>query len=156
MHEASLCVRLLGWLCDGRNFMRRVLTRRPPLFFLMAGEPSGDSIGAQLMASIRREHGAPVRFAGVGGEKMAAEGLQSLFPMSELSLMGFAEVVPALPRLAMRMWQTISAARAEAPDVVVGIDSKAFCLRVLRALAADRGSSPQRCIRNEDGHERTI
>ena len=118
----------------------------PPLVFLIAGEPSGDAIGARLMSALRREHGAPLRFAGVGGERMAAMGLQSLFPMDDISVMGFAEIVPALPRLVMRFRQTVAEARAVAPDAVVGIDSKAFCIRVLGALAADRRllGSPRR------------
>jgi lipid-A-disaccharide synthase len=111
---------------------------RPPLIFMIAGEASGDAIGARLMAALRREYPGPVEFAGVGGERMASEGLKTLFPMSDLTVMGFAEVVPALPRLAMRLVQTISAARAAKPDVVLGIDSKAFCLRVLGALASGR------------------
>ena len=110
----------------------------PPLVFLMAGEPSGDAIGARLMAALRREYGAPLRFAGVGGARMAAAGLKPLFPMDDLSVMGFSELLPALPRLVLRLSQTLAAARAAAPDLVVGIDSKAFCLRVLGALAADR------------------
>ena len=69
---------------------------------------------------------------------MGSAGLRSLFPMSDLSVMGFAELLPALPRLALRLRQTVAAAREEAPALVVGIDSKGFCLRVLRALAADR------------------
>ena len=111
---------------------------RPPLIFLVAGETSGDAIGARLMHALRREHGAPLRFAGVGGERMRAAGLHSIFPMADISVMGFAELVPALPRLAMRLYQTIRSVQDSAPDVVVGIDSKAFCLRVLRALAAER------------------
>ena len=114
--------------------------RRRPLVFLLAGEPSGDAIGAKLIAALRREHTAgPLRFAGVGGPKMVAAGLPaSLFPMSDLSVMGFAELVPALPRLAVRFVQTLAATRAMAPDVVVGIDSKGFNLRVLRHLASGR------------------
>ena len=110
----------------------------PPMVFLMAGEPSSDAIGARLMAALRREYGAPLHFAGVGGARMAAAGLKPLFPMDDLSVMGFSELVPALPRLVLRFRQTLAAARAAAPDLVVGIDSKAFCLRVLGALAADR------------------
>ena len=114
--------------------------RRSAQIFLMAGEPSGDAIGARLMAALRRESGdsRELRFAGVGGPRMAAEGLESLFPMDDLGVMGFAEVVPALPRLCVRLVQTICAVRRTAPDVVVGIDSKAFSLRVLGSLAALR------------------
>ena len=76
---------------------------------------------------------------------MAAAGLDSLFPMTELSVMGFAEVVPSLPRLAMRLVETVRAARHTSPSLVVGIDSKAFNLRVLRHLAADFSSRDPHC-----------
>ncbi len=62
-------------------------------FFLIAGEPSGDRLGAALMAGLRALSPG-VEFAGVGGPLMQAEGLQSLFPMEELSVMGIAEVLP--------------------------------------------------------------
>ena len=118
-----------------------MLRRRPaPLVYLLAGEPSGDAIGALLMAALRREYGAPLRFAGVGGSRMTSAGLRSLFPMSDLTVMGFAELVPALPRLAMRLIQTVLAVRADTPHMVVGIDSKGFNLRVLRHLSSARPS----------------
>ena len=107
---------------------------------MLAGEPSGDAIGALLMAALRREYGAPLRFAGVGGSRMTSAGLRSLFPMSDLTVMGFAELVPALPRLAMRLIQTVLAVRADTPHMVVGIDSKGFNLRVLRHLSSARRS----------------
>ena len=83
-------------------------TRRSPLVFLCAGEPSGDAIGGKLMRALRQEHGGPLRFAGIGGQAMQAEGLHSLFPMEELSVMGFAEVLPRLPRLRARLRQAIA------------------------------------------------
>ncbi|MGA0776686.1 MAG: lipid-A-disaccharide synthase [Gemmobacter sp.] len=107
--------------------------------FLVAGEPSGDRLGAALMAGLRAL--APgVRFSGVGGPAMAAEGLQSLFPMAELSVMGLLEVLPRYPALRRRMIETAEALVAAAPDAVVTIDSPDFCLRVLaRARAARPG-----------------
>ncbi|MGA1209223.1 MAG: lipid-A-disaccharide synthase [Gemmobacter sp.] len=107
--------------------------------FLVAGEPSGDRLGAALMAGLRAL--APgVRFSGVGGPAMAAEGLQSLFPMAELSVMGLLEVLPRYPALRRRMIETAEALIAAAPDAVVTIDSPDFCLRVLaRARAARPG-----------------
>ena len=120
--------------------MRRQAARATPLVYMLAGEPSGDAIGALLMAALRREYGAPLRFAGVGGSRMTSAGLRSLFPMSDLTVMGFAELVPALPRLAMRLLQTVLAVRADTPHMVVGIDSKGFNLRVLRHLSSARRS----------------
>ena len=118
-------------------------TRRSPLVFLCAGESSGDAIGGKLMRALRQEHGGPLRFAGIGGQAMQAEGLQSLFPMEELSVMGFAEVLPRLPRLRARLHQAIASVRELQPRLVLGIDSKAFNLRLLRALADTPGG--QQC-----------
>ena len=106
-----------------------------PLIFLIAGEPSGDQLGARLMAEIKAETNGQVRFEGVGGERMRSEGLESLFPMSDLSVMGLAEVLPHLARILGRMRQTVAAARAARPDAVVTIDSPSFTLRVMRKLA---------------------
>ena len=114
---------------------------RRPLVFLVAGEPSGDAIGSKLMRALKRERGGlgELDFAGIGGEAMQAEGLQSLFPMDELTVMGFAEVVPRLPSLRRRLHETIAAVGELRPHVVLGIDSKAFCLRLLRAVADAHG-----------------
>lgn len=109
---------------------------RPPCIFLIAGEPSGDLIGARLMAALKRLSGDQgLRFAGVGGLRMSAEGLESLFPMSELSVMGVLEVLPHLPRLLRRIRETAAAARRIGPDAVVTIDSPEFNFRVCRRLA---------------------
>ncbi|WP_151177444.1 lipid-A-disaccharide synthase [Hypericibacter terrae] len=110
--------------------------RRPARIFLVAGEPSGDRLGASLMAALRRKLG-DVAFSGIGGEHMTGEGLQSLFPMRELTLMGFAEVVPHLPRLMRRLRETAAKIRALRPDLVVTIDSPGFNARLLDRL---RGS----------------
>ena len=63
-----------------------------PLIFLIAGEPSGDVLGGRLMAALRRRTGGRIRFAGVGGEAMAAEGLASLFSITDLAVFGLLEV----------------------------------------------------------------
>lgn len=101
-----------------------------PLVFLVAAEPSGDNLGAKLMAALKRATGGAVEFAGVGGERMAGEGLESLFPLSDLSVMGFAEVLPRLPTIFERLKITAEAVRARRPDVVVLIDAPSFGLRV--------------------------
>lgn len=105
-----------------------------PLIYLIAGEPSGDALGARLMAALKRVGQPDLRFAGVGGERMIAEGLTSLFPMSELSVMGLAEVVPRIPRLLGRMRETARAIREQSPDVVVTIDAPDFCKGVWKRL----------------------
>lgn len=106
-----------------------------PLVFLVAGEPSGDALGARLMAALKRRTEGRVRFAGVGGEAMAGEGLLSLFPMSELSVMGAAEVLPRLPAILRRIRETAAHALAAAPAAVVTIDAPDFSFRVGRRLA---------------------
>lgn len=109
--------------------------------FLIAGEPSGDRLGAALMAGLR--HLRPdVTFQGIGGAMMAGEGLQSLFPMAELSVMGIMEVLPRYAALKRRIAETARAALAAAPRVVITIDSPDFCLRVARLLKAARPDLP--------------
>lgn len=105
-----------------------------PLIFVIAGEPSGDLLGASLMAALKRLTGGQVRFAGIGGPRMADEGLDSLFPMAELTVMGLVEVLPRLPNLFRRVNQTVAAARAARPDAVVTIDSPGFTFRVAKRL----------------------
>ena len=105
-----------------------------PLVFLIAGEPSGDVLGGRLMAALNRATGGRVRFAGVGGQNMESHGLASLFPMSDLTVMGVAEVVPRLPRILRRLRQTVASAKSSCPAAVVTIDSPDFSFRVARRL----------------------
>jgi lipid-A-disaccharide synthase len=109
--------------------------RHGPHVALLAGEPSGDALGARLMAALRAQTGDRVRFTGVGGARMIEAGLTSRVPMHELSVMGLIEVVPHLPRLRRHLAATVGALRADPPDAVVSIDSPGFTLRVQRALA---------------------
>ncbi|AWK85760.1 lipid-A-disaccharide synthase [Azospirillum thermophilum] len=113
-----------------------------PTLFLIAGEPSGDALGARLMAAAKRLTGGSVRFVGIGGEKMAAEGLQSLFPMGELTLFGIFELLPHLPNLIRRIDQTVAEILRIRPDAVVGIDSPGFTLRVAKKVKAARAGIP--------------
>jgi lipid-A-disaccharide synthase len=104
-----------------------------PLIYLIAGEQSGDAIGARLMHALQaRQPG--ITFAGIGGTAMAAQGLPSLFPIRALSLMGLLEVLPKIFELRARLKQTVADIEARAPDILVTIDSPGFTLRVLRAL----------------------
>jgi lipid-A-disaccharide synthase len=105
-----------------------------PLIFLAAGEPSGDALGARLMAALDRLSDGRVRFAGVGGPRMAAEGLESLFPMADLAVMGAAEVLPRAPLLMRRIRETVDAIGRLTPAAVVTIDSPGFAFRVQRRL----------------------
>jgi lipid-A-disaccharide synthase len=105
--------------------------------FLIAGEPSGDRLGAALMAGLKALSPG-VAFAGIGGPLMQAEGLESLFPMDELSVMGIAEVLPKYFHLKRRIGEAAAAALAADPAAVITIDSPDFCLRVAGIVKAAR------------------
>jgi len=103
--------------------------------FLVAGELSGDRLGGALMQGLISCR-PDIEFIGVGGPLMAEQGLQSLFPMDELSVMGIAEVLPKYRHLKRRMHQTAQAVLDAKPDVLVTIDSPDFCLRVAKEVKA--------------------
>ena len=103
--------------------------------FLIAGEASGDALGAALMAGLKSLV-PDLTFDGIGGAKMAAEGLTSRFPMEELSVMGLMEVLPNYRHLKRRIAETAAAVTAAAPDALITIDSPDFCLRVAKAARA--------------------
>ncbi|MDX5350952.1 MAG: lipid-A-disaccharide synthase [Paracoccaceae bacterium] len=105
--------------------------------FLIAGEPSGDRLGGALMAGLR-ELAPEVQFAGIGGPLMQARGLDSLFPMEELSVMGIAEVLPKYFHLKRRIREAADAALARGAEALVTIDSPDFCLRVAALVKAAR------------------
>jgi lipid-A-disaccharide synthase len=108
------------------------------LIFLIAGEPSGDMLGARLMAALKRQSAGAIRFAGVGGERMAGEGLDSLFPMEELSLFGWIEVLPRAAAIFRRVSQCVEAVAAMRPVAVVTIDAPGFSFRVVQRLKPPR------------------
>ena len=103
--------------------------------FLIAGEASGDKLGAALMAGLK-ELAGPVEFTGVGGALMLAEGMVSMFPMQELSVMGIAEVLPKYRHLKRRISEVAAEVIRQKPDVLITIDSPDFCLRVTRMVKA--------------------
>ncbi len=103
------------------------------LIYLVAGEPSGDMLGARLMHAMKKL--APeTEFAGVGGENMEKEGLTSLFDITDLAVMGLAEVIPSIPKVLRHIKETVEDIAAKKPDVVVTIDSWSFSERVHKAL----------------------
>ncbi|MGA8171075.1 MAG: lipid-A-disaccharide synthase [Methylocystis sp.] len=109
--------------------------------FLVAGEVSGDHLGALLMRALRAAEPGVV-FAGVGGDEMTREGLASLFPMSDLAVMGLVPVIPRLPGLLARLGETTRAILADPPDCVVLIDAQDFTQRVARRLRARASEIP--------------
>ena len=115
----------------------------PLHIFIVAGEASGDALGANLMKSLKSLH-QDIRFSGVGGPEMAGEGLQSLFPMEDLSVMGVAEVLPRIFKIFGRIRQTAKRILRSAPDAVVTIDSPDFCFRVVKKVKLKNKAIP--CI----------
>jgi lipid-A-disaccharide synthase len=100
---------------------------RPRTIWLVAGEESGDQLGAKLMRSLAARLGPEnVTFRGVGGHAMEAEGLKSLFPLSDVAVMGLVPVLMRLPSLLRRGFATVNAAVADRPDVLVIIDAPDF------------------------------
>jgi lipid-A-disaccharide synthase len=97
-----------------------------PTLMLVCGEPSGDRLGAQLMAALKQLTGGEVKITGVGGEAMAAQGLDSLFPLDATAVMGLREIVPKIPEILRRVKQAADFAAATHPDAVVLIDSPDF------------------------------
>ncbi|NHN85676.1 lipid-A-disaccharide synthase [Acetobacter musti] len=105
-----------------------------PLIWILAGEASGDVLGARLMAALRRRR-PDLRFAGIGGHRMQESGLESLFPMQELAVMGLVEILPRIRSLSRRLDDAVRHIEATQPDMVVTIDSPGFALRLLRRIA---------------------
>ena len=110
--------------------------------FLIATEESGDRLGANLMKVLRQRLGGAVQFEGVGGQAMAREGLTSLFPIEELSIIGLAAVVAQLPKILRLIGETARAVTQASPDILVIIDSPDFTHRVARRVRASDPSIP--------------
>ena len=105
-----------------------------PTVFIVAGEPSGDQLGAGLMGALSSATNNRIHFAGIGGETMLSQGLTSFFPMEELSVMGLVEVIPRIPLLSRRIKQTAELIKRLQPAAIVTIDSPGFNFRVVRQL----------------------
>lgn len=119
------------------------MNAKPLQIFIIAGEASGDNLGAGLMAALKAQHPDAV-FTGVGGAQMTAQGLNSLFPMHELSVMGVAEVLPKIFKILGRVNLCVREIMRIRPDAVITIDSPDFCFRVAKAVKAKAPSIP--CI----------
>ena len=115
------------------------LTRK---IFLVATEESGDRLGASLMQALRQRLGGAVDFAGVGGRAMARQGLVSLFPIEELSIIGLSGVVRRLPTILRHIKDTADAALQASPHILVIIDSPDFTHRVARRVRAKDAAIP--------------
>jgi lipid-A-disaccharide synthase len=107
---------------------------RPLRAFIVVGEHSGDQLGFKLMRALRGATGGNIEFSGIGGEAMQAEGLQSLFPLADISVMGVLPVIAKLPILLARIRQTVEAVVVARPDVLIIVDSPDFTHRVARRV----------------------
>lgn len=109
---------------------------RPLKIAVVAGEESGDLLGADLVQALKRMTGRDVRLVGIGGRHLQALGLAPLFDGSEIALMGLSAILRDLPRLMRRIGQTANAIAGEKPDCLITIDSPDFSLRVAKKLRA--------------------
>ncbi len=111
--------------------------------YLIAGEPSGDALGARLMRALKAKTENNVEFFGIGGDTMEKEGMTSLFDISELAIMGLCEVIPSIPKVLKRIKQTVEDIVKIHPDIVITIDSWSFGSRVQKKLRALKLGIPQ-------------
>ena len=105
-----------------------------PVIFLIAGEPSGDLLGAHLIGALRRLGPPGLRFVGIGGPRMVEAGLELFFPMHELAHMGLAELLHHIPHILRRIKQTVAEILRVRPAALVTIDAPDFSFRVARKL----------------------
>ena len=112
------------------------------LVYIIAGEPSGDLLASRLMSALTAKS-PDIKFAGMGGETMAALGFESLFDISEISVMGILEVIPKLPLVMKRLKQVVADIEAKRPDVIVTVDSWGFVRQVLSRLKKAGVTTPK-------------
>ena len=112
------------------------------LVYIIAGEPSGDLLASKLMSALRAKD-PKIRFAGMGGETMTALGFDSLFDISEISVMGVLEVIPKLPLVMKRLKQVVADIEEKKPDVIVTVDSWGFVHQILNRLKKAGATIPK-------------
>jgi lipid-A-disaccharide synthase len=118
------------------------MTHKQHHVMLVVGETSGDTLGAALMSSLKDALGDRVRFSGVGGPRMIAQGMVSVFPMTDIAVMGPREVIPRLPLILRRMRETTLHAVEETPDLIVIIDSPDFTHTVAKRIHKKKPDIP--------------
>ena len=117
-------------------------TARQLRLFLVAGEHSGDALGGKLMEALNARWPGQITYAGVGAEAMSREGLASLYPMSDVAVMGPLSILPRLPRIVGRVYKTVAAAVAFKPDVVVIIDAPEFTHPIAKRIRKRQPAVP--------------
>ncbi|HEV2504093.1 MAG TPA: lipid-A-disaccharide synthase [Mesorhizobium sp.] len=118
------------------------MTAGPLRIAIVAGEESGDLLGADLIAALKAKTGREIHLVGLGGRHLKALGLNPPFDASEIALMGFSAVIAGLPRLIRRISQVASLITAEKPDCLITIDSPDFSLRVAKKVRAANATIP--------------
>ncbi|HEY7083587.1 MAG TPA: lipid-A-disaccharide synthase [Hyphomicrobiaceae bacterium] len=132
MADAGPPVRQRTYSAEGRDLR----------LFIVAGEPSGDALGAKLMAAINQRRRGRVRYVGVGGAQMAEQGLISQFPLEDVAVMGPGAIMARLPKLLARVYGTAAAAVSAEPDALVVIDSPEFTHPIAKRLRRRRPAIP--------------
>ncbi len=115
---------------------------RPLKIAIIAGEESGDILGADLVAALRKQYDGDIEIIGVGGKHLQGEGLVTLFDPAEIALMGITAILTKVPRLLSLIKQTAQMVLAQKPDCLVIIDSPEFCHRVARQVRAGNPAIP--------------
>ena len=110
--------------------------------FIIAGEDSGDKLGSAIIDSLREAFDGSINFVGIGGNGMMNRGLDSIFPMSDLSVMGLVEIALQYPNLKNRLNQTIQSILDEKPDILLTIDAPEFCFRVAKKIKLSNKNIP--------------
>jgi len=109
-------------------------TNNPYKIFVIAGESSGDQLGAAILQRLKHQLGHNIIIQGIGGEALIQAGLSSLFPSTDLAVMGLIELIPHIPRLLMRLSQTVAAIKSFQPDLILTIDAPGFNFRVAKKV----------------------
>ncbi|MES2710057.1 MAG: lipid-A-disaccharide synthase, partial [Pseudomonadota bacterium] len=104
-----------------------------PLIYILAGEASGDVLGARLLPALRARR-PDLTFAGIGGPRLAEQGMASLFDYRELALMGLVEIIPNIARLSRRLNETVADIATRKPDLILTIDSPGFAFRIAKRV----------------------
>lgn len=120
-----------------------MMTDKKLKIYIIAGEPSGDLLGSRFMRAMMKKTGGQAEFYGVGGESMEKAGFKSLFDISDLAIMGLAEVIPSIPKVLRLIKQTVADIEKVQPDVVMTIDSWSFGSRVQKILRKKKLAIPQ-------------
>lgn len=115
---------------------------RPLKIAVVAGEESGDLLGADIVAALKAATGREVQLVGIGGRHLQMHGLTSLFDAGDIALMGFSAVLRDLPRLVKRIGETARTIASEAPDCLITIDNPDFTLRVAKKVRAANPAIP--------------